>query len=266
MGEVVCTAGVDEKGQPVRLFPIPFRTLSAKKQFQKWQWIKAAVIKAPNDSRRESFKVDLTTLSVDGEQMPSASGWADRWKHVANLLGPSMCDLREQQTTSLGLIKPRDVSLEIVDDPGEWPLKQLEFLERIEQQTTMLGEQTSPKERLEKPQVKFYYKFKCSNPKCNGHRMLFEDWEVVQAWRDWSLQYTTRAELEAKIRQRFVDIPVLADNLYLFVGTLAKRPRTWVVIGYVVPMHLRKPANPNARRRNRTHPQAIPLFEIDGTS
>ena len=39
-GETVCTAGVDEAGNPLRLYPIPFRYLSGPQRFKRYQWSK----------------------------------------------------------------------------------------------------------------------------------------------------------------------------------------------------------------------------------
>ncbi|ARM15446.1 hypothetical protein Bra5_PC00302 (plasmid) [Rhizobium phaseoli Brasil 5] len=47
--ETTCVAGMDEKGNLVRLFPVPFRLIAEEQQFKKWQWIKAKVEKAKKD-------------------------------------------------------------------------------------------------------------------------------------------------------------------------------------------------------------------------
>ena len=39
-GETVCCAGVDDKGQWVRLYPVTFRTLDEGQQFGRWDKIK----------------------------------------------------------------------------------------------------------------------------------------------------------------------------------------------------------------------------------
>ena len=55
--ETSCVAGMDEDGQLIRLFPVPFRLVDDEKQFKKWQWIKVRVEKAKNDHRFESHKL-----------------------------------------------------------------------------------------------------------------------------------------------------------------------------------------------------------------
>jgi hypothetical protein len=41
--EVSCTAGVTSDGEWIRLFPIPYRFLTADQRFTKYQWIEVAV-------------------------------------------------------------------------------------------------------------------------------------------------------------------------------------------------------------------------------
>ena len=54
--ETVCTAGITEAGQWVRLYPIDYRYRPEHQKFRKWQWIEVAL--APwgygTDQRAES--------------------------------------------------------------------------------------------------------------------------------------------------------------------------------------------------------------------
>lgn len=53
-GEAVCVAGITEKGKWIRLYPVQFRDLPQEKQFKKYEWIEAKVIKSSDDTRPES--------------------------------------------------------------------------------------------------------------------------------------------------------------------------------------------------------------------
>lgn len=37
--ETSCVAGLEEGGNLIRLFPVPFRLIRDAQQFRKWQWI-----------------------------------------------------------------------------------------------------------------------------------------------------------------------------------------------------------------------------------
>ena len=54
--ELVCTAGITDKGEWIRIYPIPFRKLKWEKQYKKYQWIELDLIKNKSDSRLESYR------------------------------------------------------------------------------------------------------------------------------------------------------------------------------------------------------------------
>ena len=64
--EIVCTSGVTEQGEWIRLYPVDYRYRPEHQKFKKWQWIEIAL--APhshgNDQRPESRKPDLSKLRL----------------------------------------------------------------------------------------------------------------------------------------------------------------------------------------------------------
>jgi len=230
--EAVCTAAVDEEGKLTRLFPIPFRTLAEGQRFKKWQWIKARVQKA-SDPRKESFKIDATTIEVVDE-IPPGKDWPKRWHYVEHLVAPSLEEV-EATGASLGLIKPSSYSMTFKDkDDPAWTAQERAKL-LGQGPTDLFGTLLTPKSMLQKIPVEIRYKYSC-NGDCNHHQ-LFEDWEVAESWRTWKPRYRTREVLEDAIRNRYVDEPEAKDNLYLWIGTHS-RWQEWLVIGHVQPAHL----------------------------
>jgi hypothetical protein len=67
--ETVCTGGVTDDGEPIRLYPIPLRYLSEGSQFKKYQWITVGVKQSDSDPRPESYKVAYDSLEI-GESIP----------------------------------------------------------------------------------------------------------------------------------------------------------------------------------------------------
>ena len=47
--ETSCVAGMDEAGNLIRLYPVPFRLVTDDQRFSKWQWIEASIEKSSND-------------------------------------------------------------------------------------------------------------------------------------------------------------------------------------------------------------------------
>ena len=76
--ETSCVAGMDESGQLVRLFPVPFRLVTDEQQFKKWQWIEARIRKATDDHRPESHRISVDTIQTLGDPLSTRDAWAER--------------------------------------------------------------------------------------------------------------------------------------------------------------------------------------------
>ena len=61
--ESVCTAGITENSDWIRIYPVPFRKLSYSKQYKKYEWIEIDIVKNSSDFRPESFRP--VTLDTD---------------------------------------------------------------------------------------------------------------------------------------------------------------------------------------------------------
>jgi hypothetical protein len=83
---------------------------------------------------------------------------------------------------------------------------------------------------LEKIPYKFSYKFTCEEPNCSGHKMMIEDWEVMQLYRNMIKEYG-KVEGLKKVKDKFLNqICSQKRDTYFFVGTILKHG-TWVIIG-----------------------------------
>ena len=124
--ELVCTAGVTEGREFIRLYPINFRDLPFSKQYRKYQWIEVEATKHEGrDSRKESWCPDCSTLHVLGEPIPTDDTcWDQRAKLVLPLASRSMEELYEKQKTdgtSIGIFRPsRVLSLRAGPDGSDW--------------------------------------------------------------------------------------------------------------------------------------------------
>jgi hypothetical protein len=109
--ELVCTAGVIETGDFIRLYPINFRDLPWTKQYRKYQWPEVEAVKHTGwDSRKESYRPDCATIRLRGEPVSSSNNWDERAKYVLAKASQSMEELyakQEENKTSLGISNPR---------------------------------------------------------------------------------------------------------------------------------------------------------------
>lgn len=82
--ELVCTAGLTESGDWVRLYPIDYRYRPRDQQFKKYQWIEVELESkgASNDNRKESRKPKLDSLKLLGEPLSSDNNWRQRTEFI----------------------------------------------------------------------------------------------------------------------------------------------------------------------------------------
>jgi len=235
--ELVCTAGVTEEGDFIRLYPINFRDLNFEKQYKKYQWIKVDVVKHDKDKRKESYRPDCDTLELIGEPILTKNGdWSERAKYVLRKNASSLEELKDCQqrdNTSLGIFKPKEIQdLIITADNSEWKesfkaeLKQARIFET--RNKTLVPPRKVP--------FKFQYKFICKNPCCKSHKMMIEDWEVgALFWREVD-KGKSLDNAALSVRHKFLDILCGKDKeTYFYVGTVMAHPKSWVVIGLFYP-------------------------------
>ena len=236
--ELVCIAGVTESGDFVRLYPINFRDLPYSQQFKKYQWIRLSAHRhGKEDSRKESFRPDSDSIELAGEPIESKRGdWGNRAKIALLKRARSMEELwcsQKRDNTSLGVFRPKQVfQIEIEKDDEDWkPAQRQAFL-----QARLWETRTVSRNPPRKVPYKFFYRFKCDDPRCKGnHRMSIIDWEVgVLFWRlvNEGKNYEQAAD---SVRHKFLNVLCGPDRFtYFFVGTTFPY-NTWVVIGVFWP-------------------------------
>jgi hypothetical protein len=231
--ETVCCAGVDlATGRWVRMYPITFRRL-AERQFKKYQVIECMAAHPARDSRPESLKIDQGTIRLSGKPMPHGDvGWRRR---MAILPQPSRSlheiqDAQRRDGTSLGMFRPKAIRRLVVGRAEPWSEKQKGALR---QERLDLGEELLAELRdLEQIPWTFSYEFSCDDERCTGHKIQIFDWEIGESYRRWHRADPGR--WEEMIRQRYEhELP--GRDLHFVVGNLAKRRRTFVIIGLVRP-------------------------------
>lgn len=237
--ELVCTAGVTEEGDFVRLYPINFRDLPYSQQYRKYQWIEVMAQKHKGrDSRKESYRPDCETIRTLGEPIKPKSGdWSERARFVLAKKAQSMEDLYSRQVadhTSLGIFRPKQINDLIVSpDEAEWKKGFIAALRQARLWETRTVSQEPPR----KVPFKFHYQFECDDERCKrNHRMMIEDWEVGALY--WKLvdQGAPPKEAAASVRHKFLEeLCGPEKDTHFFVGTILAHPKTWVVIGVFYP-------------------------------
>jgi len=229
--EVSCTAAITDKGEWLRLFPVPWRYLAEEEKFRRYQWVEVTVEKS-SDPRPESYKLTQNGIKIQTKPLSRENGWAQRREIVEPLRGHCLCCLVKKRDAdghpTLGFFKPKAIEKLIIssDDP-DWTPEQQAILS----QGHLFAEQ--PKQQLEKIPFKFQYKFTCNEPECKGHTLSCTDWEMGEAYRRWRDKYGD--QWEGKFRQTFETEMIEKLDTHFFVGTLKAYPNVWIIVGLFYP-------------------------------
>ena len=84
--ETVCTAGIQEDGTWIRLYPVRFRMLRDEKKYPKYTWINVDAERNTSDFRIESYRPDIASISVEPElpKIRSRVDWEVRRRIILN--------------------------------------------------------------------------------------------------------------------------------------------------------------------------------------
>lgn len=224
--ETVCTAGVTDSGEWIRLYPIQFRYLERARQFEKYTWIDVDTQKSTQDIRPESYKADGNSIEAIRWLDPKKD-LAERKKMLLPLRMPSYEQIKQRYAEghySLGIFKPKEVR-DFVVKPGEqdWTEKQKNILA----QTSLFDQQEA--KTLEKVPWDFSYQFVSADD--SVHTLKITDWEVYQAFRSFRSHYGSEAVALQKLREKYMGFFTdPSRDSYLIVGTVYPHP-TFIVIG-----------------------------------
>ncbi len=229
--EVSCTAAITDRGEWLRLFPVPYRFLDSDKRFRKYQWVEVGVTKA-RDHRPESFKLDHNSIKILSEPLPTMNEWQARKDVVIPLESPSLCHIQRARDAvghpTLGIFRPKNIERLIIKEVSSaWSPAQQAILRQGH-----LWERP-PAAELEKVPYKFSYHFRCDESTCKGHTLSCTDWEMGESWRRWTKTYGS--EWEAKFRQKYEAEMIGRFDTHFYVGTVHKHPKNWIIVGLFYP-------------------------------
>jgi hypothetical protein len=242
--ELVCTAGITEKGNWIRLYPIPFRKLVIDKQYGKFHWIECDVKRNDKDFRPESFKLCAPdSIEIVGSISTDKDGtWAARrdllLKNVYHDLASLITDAyNPDKYISLAVFKPaRLIEFVVEECEREWKKSTLEAIKVRALQVDLFAGAQNPFEVVEKIPYTFSYKFEDMRGKKSTLQII--DWEIGQLFRRYS-KAGLKIAIE-KVRKKYWDDFALTKDIYLILGTTLefhakKAPNPFMIIGVFPP-------------------------------
>lgn len=245
--ELVCTAGILETGEWIRIYPVPLSFLLGEKIYggfksYKYTWIELELNKREKDFRPESYSprnYDFKDLKVL-ERIDTKNNWYLRkelcLKNVYTSLELLLEDSKDPNNISLVTFKPTTIqAFEIKEDDREWKNEWKE----LRKQKDLFLEDKSPEIMIKKLPYKFYYKF--SDDAGRSSTMMIEDWEIGQLY--WKCLRNSNGDEKIaleKVRQKYESGFINNNDIYFFLGTTMEWHRRrgknpFVIIGIFYP-------------------------------
>ena len=226
--ETCCTAGIDDHGNMIRLYPIPYRRMQKEQQYQKWQWIEVDTIKARDDKRQESMKAVFSSIKT----LNKITNPSERLNWV--LKCPQFPNIEEAKGSpySLGIIKVDElIELEFQPESLNWTSDQLSKLRQQLEDDLFSNEdiEIEASRQLEKVPYGFYYHFRSGGSKAI-QRIRITDWEIYQLYRNTRCQDENvwKGKMILKYIEQFSK-----QDIYLIVGNQHRFQNQWLCIGVV---------------------------------
>jgi len=238
-GEIVCTAGLLENGQWIRVYPIKYRT-SQNKELKKYCWIELDLEKIITDKRPETYKprIDIEQNFKILDCIDTSNNWEKRKEIVLKEVFDSFDELiklsKSELKKSLATVKPKEIiDFEFEKADKEWKLSwqslwgQLDWFDNIETDSI-----------IKKIPYKFFYKFKTKDNKIR--RIGIEDWEIGALYWNCFKKTGNEEETIKLVRKKYFDDFVQNKDLFFFVGTnyewhMKNAPNPFMIIGLFYP-------------------------------
>ncbi|PKM39631.1 MAG: hypothetical protein CVV04_09635 [Firmicutes bacterium HGW-Firmicutes-9] len=216
--ETVCTAGITDKGEWIRLYPVKFRFLQDHQQYGLFSWITVKTVKSKTDTRPESFKVVNDEIRV-GKKVDTKKGLNERKMMLLPLVKNSMEEIEDQfekEHKSLAIFKPRVITNFYIDpESPDW--SELEK-SKLGQMSLFDTPDTIPTE-LKKVPYSFRCEYYCHNPECKGHKQKITIWDFNWAYFKYCEQYGDEQVALEKLKEKWFSYFASDKDGYLIVGT-----------------------------------------------
>ena len=227
--QLICVAGITDKGEWRRIYPIPWKTFwrSSGKNFKKKSWIEYELQSdKPSDHRPESRKIKFDTIKP-GEEAS--------FKDIERLLKERAVCIEELENKgpklqSLGVVEPSEIV-----DFAPMTNQHYEKLVTRSAQQDLFGNKAV---KLDIPAYKYRYIFK-DDKEGRLHELLCEDWEVGELYRNCEKyreegKYKDENEVHEKVREKMLKGITKHGHVYFVVGSHSRFP-TYMIVGVIYP-------------------------------
>lgn len=263
--ELVCTAGLLETGEWIRIYPVPFRSLPFEAQYKKYNWVELNLERNISDFRPESYspkrRFDEPIKAIGS--IGTENQWAERKRIILNEVHTSMGDLidiaKSDQQKSLATLKPTEIiDFVVEEDEREW---KKEWQSQFQQLSLFDSNKNEGKSReiVRKVPYKYSYSF-LSSGDAKPRKLMIEDWEIgALYWNCLARAEGDETAANELVRQKYFDEFVAKKDLYFFLGTTKQwhnvSPNPFIIIGVFYP-----PKVSELPSKNDDEPTQLTLF------
>jgi len=245
--ELVCTAGILENGDWIRIYPVPLSFLidlkgNGQVNNVKYTWFELELKKRTDDFRKESHSpmhYDFRDLKLF-EHLDTKSNWFKRKEYVLKNVYTNMtkliADSKEPKNVSLATFKPTNIiRLECEPDSKDW---KNEWTDLRKQGDLFIGAK-DPEKLIPKLPYKFFYVFTDETDK-PPRRLMIEDWEIGALYFNClkAAEGNEQVALQ-KVKEQYEDNFKKNKEIYFFLGTTKlwhKRSKNpFMIIGVFYP-------------------------------
>jgi hypothetical protein len=246
--ELVCTAGILENGEWIRIYPMPLSLLKGfkkegKVKQTKYTWIELDLKQSKDDFRPESYSpkdYEFNDLVI-GDTIDTKCNWLVRKQYCLNKVYTNMNTLIDEskapQNKSLATFKPTKVHRLLIEkDESEWK----PVWKALQSQMNLFEDKNEkPEQAFPKVPYKFKYEFEDETGK--KRKLMIEDWEIGQLYWNCLRKSNNDEELALeKVRKQYETNFINNKDIHLFLGTTkewhtrrSKNP--FVIIGVFYP-------------------------------
>lgn len=234
--ETVCTAGVTEDGDPIRLYPVRLRYLQGDKQYSLYDVIEVTASRNAKDPRPESFKVRDETINILDRIPTDSDEWAARhdwiWRRADKWHFRSMDQLLAAQSDtgqSIGMLEVGAISGVYLREKSarEAEAHRQKFESISSQFDAFLPEYKQLDFISTEVRLKWSCAVRCATCRQKPHDMQVLDWGLMQLGRKagW-LAAKAKMEAIADLEQK---------DFRLFLGNFFLHQQTFGIIGLWYP-------------------------------
>ena len=251
--ELVCTAGISDQGEWVRLYPIPFRRLEYSRQYPKYSWLELQAKRHCPDLRIESYAPDLKSLAPQ-QKIGTDNNWHARKTMIAKTRiyddMQVLIQIAKEQNVSLATFKPNHIlgceSSAIKEDDLRKDEQKIEQIFNSRKQLKLFKDNPDNlkdlKQFITRIPFRFYYIFKDINGKKS--KLFIADWEISQLYVNCYNRSKAKTDKEKRGEacQKVLDkLKEFIDkkDIYFFLGTTKKFHRIgknpFIIVGIFYP-------------------------------